>query len=131
MHKSDRRGKRNRAGFTLSEVLIAAVILGGGLSIFMTTFNMAAKSIYNARNQTIAMNQAREPVEQRRILKYGNPLLNVGTYTVTGFQYRATVVISTGRTNEKTIVSSVIWTNYMTRAASTTRYATIVCHALH
>ena len=40
-------------------------------------------------------------------------------------------MVSAGGTDEKSITSSVVWTNYMTKAASTTRYTTIICKALH
>ena len=123
--------RKRRGGFTLPEVVFAAVIMAGGLAIFMTAFSFAAKCIYDARNQMLALNYAREQVENRRVFTFRDPNLNAGTYNVTGSLYSATVVIASVRTNEKSVAVTVLWTNYALRAACTTPYETIIADAIH
>ena len=121
-------------GFTMPEVVISMAIVAGGMAVLLTTFSMAAKAIYTARNEFYAMNQAREQVELRRLLVYRHPLLNVGTYSTNAGLYNATLVISqlTGvRTNEKQVEARVTYTNYVTRSTATAVYYTIMCDSLH
>jgi prepilin-type N-terminal cleavage/methylation domain-containing protein len=129
---NDRRVRRlSAAGFTIPEVVISMAILAGGLAVLMTTFTMAAKAIYSARNEFLAMNYAREQIEMRRLLVYRHPLLNVGTYTTNAGLYDATLVISNLRTNEKQVEVRVLYTNYVTRSMSTASYFTIMSDAIH
>ncbi len=122
----DRRG-----GFTLPEVVFAAVIMAAGLAIFATAFSFAAKCIYDARNQMMTLNFAREQIENRRRFHYRDPQLNNGTYTTSTPLYQATVVISNVRTNEKSVAVTVLWTNYALRTACTARYESIIADAVH
>jgi prepilin-type N-terminal cleavage/methylation domain-containing protein len=132
MHTSGRRrAGRKRGGFTLPEVVIAAAIMASGLAIFMSAFTFAAKCVYDARNQMMAMNFAREQVENRRRFPFRDANLNTGTYNYTSALYRATVVISTLRPEEKSVAVTVLWTNYALRAACTARYESIICNAVH
>ena len=132
MHDSMQiRRRSRRGGFTMPEVVIAAVIQASGLAIFMTAFSFAAKCVFDARNQMMAMNYAREQVENRRVYLFRDPNLNIGTYNVTSSLYNATLTVSTVRTNEKSVAVAVIWTNYALRAACTARYETIICDAVH
>ena len=100
--------RKRRGGFTLPEVVFATVIMAGGLAIFMTAFSFAAKCIYDARNQMLALNYAREQVENRRVFTFRDPNLNPGTYTVTSALYNSTVVITSVRTNEKSVAVTVL-----------------------
>lgn len=120
-----------KAGFTLAEIAFAAAIMGGALALFMAAFSFAAKCIGNARNQTLAMNQAREVAEDLRRLPFRDPALIPGTYIVTSQLFDATVTISANGTEEKQLSISVPWTNYSLRANLTVDYDTVINSSLH
>lgn len=119
------------AGFTLAEVVFAAAIMGGALALFMAAFSFAAKCIGNARNQTLAMNQAREVAEDFRRLPFRDPALAPGTYVVTSQLFEATVIISANGAEEKQLAIAVPWTNYSLRANLTVNYETVLNASLH
>ncbi len=77
-----RSATRDQRGFTLAEVLIAAVVIGIALGAIATGFGIATSGVETGRQQTTAVLLAEQRIEQLRALivaNFADPLAAAGT----------------------------------------------------
>lgn len=125
---------KGKAGFTLPEMVIAAVIMAIGLSVFAATLSMSSKAVYSARDQLVAMNYARYEVERKRDLVYGDPALAVGTTTLSNSLYTGSLVVSyvgTSTSKLKKVTAIINWRNNSANVATNLRFSAVMSSSMH
>ncbi|MBT3192776.1 MAG: prepilin-type N-terminal cleavage/methylation domain-containing protein [Verrucomicrobia bacterium] len=95
------------AGFTLIEVLVAAVLLVMGLSTFLMAFSSVRRVSVSADRRMASMHRAREILESVMDESYGDSALNVGSHTLPDATYQ--VSLCDDFTTTKDIAVTVPW----------------------
>lgn len=72
---------RNNRGTSLTEIMIALVVLGVGISAVVQTLPRGNRVNARAKNLTKATNLAQEKIEQLMNVSFTHPDLNAGTHT--------------------------------------------------
>lgn len=123
---------RRIAGFTLAEIAIALAVVATGFSIFAVSLGMAARATNSARRQMAAMNFARSEMESLSLLPFGDPKLNIGTYSISNTQYAGSYTVSTLATNtRKEVTVRISWVHAAAGVSTNVTYSRQICDALH
>ena len=123
---------KNCAGFTLTEVLIAAIILTTGLLGSLVVTISVIDNIRLSKQMTIATTLAQDMLERIKNTSYAN--VTQGNYpvedynTMSGFlQFRRTMtVIDNNPRNTKTITVTVSWKRFGSGVTRNVNLSTII-----
>jgi prepilin-type N-terminal cleavage/methylation domain-containing protein len=122
------------AGFTLPEMVISALIMAVGLSIFATTLTMSSRAIYTAKLQMNAVNFARQELENKRQYAYGDPQLNVGTTAISNSLYTGQMIVSyvgSSTSRLKQVSARINWKNLAGNVTTSAVLTTVICNSMH
>ena len=104
--------KLSKKGFTLIELMIAAVILAIVVLGIFLAFSNAWMGMANARDRTVATNYAREAMEDVKNMDFEmiTPE-NLGIAESVGAKFTRVIIVNTENDNLKKIDTKVFWTN--------------------
>jgi len=109
------RGEKQRSnlkGFSLIELMIAAVILALAVLGIFLAFSNAWMGMANARDRTVATNYAREAMEDVKNMDFELVTFgNLGTAESVGAKFTRVIIVNTENENLKKIDTTVFWTN--------------------
>ena len=116
-----RRARRNRAGFSVVEVVVASAVMVVVFAAVFGTFSFARRSVSVTENQLACLHIARQTLENLVIQTYTSPDLAVGTKQLPGG--RGNYVVTEdgdGKTKNITVVINWVEPSGMNRSVSLT-----------
>jgi prepilin-type N-terminal cleavage/methylation domain-containing protein len=106
------RSNLNHSGFSLIELMIAAVILAIAVLGIFLAFSNAWMGMADARDRTVATNFAREAMEDVKNMDFELVTNeNLGTAENVGTKFTRVIIVNTESDNLKKIDTKVFWTN--------------------
>jgi len=101
--------KLSKKGFTLIELMIAAVILAIAVLGIFLAFSNAWMGMANARDRTVATNYAREAMENVKNMDFEKIITTTKSVTNASKKYRIDVNVSLEDPNLKKVLTVVSW----------------------
>jgi len=125
--------QRSRAGFTLTEVMVATCIFGIALGACCMSFSFAMRGVNTAANQMDALQDARNQIELLRTYKFTNTTyLTAGTYRITNNPfYSGNYIVSNADSWTKDITVNIEFCNRLKGGMSTNTLYTSITKTLH
>ena len=123
------KNAKSKQGLTLTEVVIACLILFLTLSAFLASFMAANRSAKMADNYMDGMHTARQTMEALASYDYDDSSLSIGTHLINNGSY--TVSQNATYTETKDIALTIYWIEPASSRTSTVTLATSMTKGLH
>lgn len=108
--RSDQRNF-NPSGFSLIELMVAAVILSMVIFGIFLAFGTGFRGMVDARERTVATNYAREAMEDIKNMDFEKITTTTKSVTSSNTKYRVDVNVSLEEPNLKKIITVISWKN--------------------
>lgn len=120
---------KSKQGLTITEMLIASMILAMTLSAFLVSFAAANRSAVMADDYMDGMHAARQAIEKLISYDYNDSMLSIGTHSLNNGTYM--VSENPTYTETKDISLAIYWSEPASSRTSTITLATSMTKGLH